>query len=276
MSRRDAVTFFEHVVPYLLVRAGCLTLPTDLDRLGDYLGVKKVERRVMAAEGFVEAQADGGYKIALRQDRGHHRSRFSFAHELAHILLHKLGRSCDSDLVRQYRASAAVSTTEDEEGLADEIAGALLVPPWALLRWLPEGLSLRRLAELSTKCETSLATTMFRAMWYATQPAFVFHFRQYRGRVDSLQCLWARASRSYKQIRAENVAHLLGQEWVEQVLYDHGGRTYFSVRRCGDAVARVQFYRRHYFDRELIYGLAELPSWEPVMSDSAFDSNYAV
>jgi hypothetical protein len=212
----------------------------------------------MAADGYVEQLPEGGFNIALRIDRAEQRRRFSLAHELAHIILHKLSAAPESILARHYRANANVSLGADVEAMADLMASILLIPPSAISEFLPRGFSLQRVADLAQRAKVSLSTALIRSTWYATQPCFAFHLRRLRNRPQSLRCLWASGSRSVKTISNDLALRALDPGWLQTTLEDSCGRPFMLCKRSDPAMPRVELHRKDYFERESIFGIAYL------------------
>ena len=91
-----------------------------------------------------------GFKIVLRKGRDGSvslRQRFSMAHELGHLLLHRIGFA---DKSQQVAHRAVTQTKRDaEEVLCDELAAEILMPQLAFQQdcWL-QGWSLRSLSAM--------------------------------------------------------------------------------------------------------------------------------
>jgi hypothetical protein len=226
----------------------------DLERLAEHLGVTEIAKQEMDAEGFVEQLHDGHFKICLRTNRSEQRTRFSLAHELAHIILHKLTDSSEATLARQYRKFCAVETDINTESIADAIAGILLIPPHEISRRLPERFSLKRIVELAHGCGASVATSMIRAGWYATQPVVLFHLRRFRRSSNSTpKVMWASASRSLAKFSPQSAASLLDMQWIEATL--HRTLSAYGVAEREEGLHRLEIYRSTYFERESVYGI---------------------
>ena len=60
--------------------------PTDLAKFGESLGVVEVERKELKVDGMVLPKG-AGYKIILHSKKAAVRSRFSWAHEIGHIIV---------------------------------------------------------------------------------------------------------------------------------------------------------------------------------------------
>lgn len=209
----ETVALFDEVVSYLLLRSGCHAVPVDLARIGKRLAVDSVEEREIAQEGFVESRSANTFRIVLRSDRPLVRKRFSWAHELGHLIVDKLEGANSSALGRRYRESSAVATNLDAESKADFIAGMLLLPMFYMNSKLPEQFDLERIYDISREAQVSFATALIRAMWLATHPCYAFMCRAYTDEPSRLTCHWVRSSRS-----AENIdrAEFLKRVGIEQ------------------------------------------------------------
>lgn len=132
------------------------SLPVDLDRLADLLGVTAVREEEISEEGRVRWLADGP-RVELRADRPPMRRRFTLAHELAHVLL-----SGDQPVGRVARRSLSADPSVEEE-LCDALAAAILMPqPWIKNVVGQRGISLPRLRAISRAVEVSLAAAAVR------------------------------------------------------------------------------------------------------------------
>jgi Zn-dependent peptidase ImmA (M78 family) len=254
MNRSKATAFLEQVVSYLLVRAGCLTLPINLEKVSKYLNVSEIKTVDMAAEAFVEQKDDGSFLVGLRTDRSAQRSRFSFAHELAHIVMHKLNESEGGSLGRQYRRFNAIESDSSVEATADLAAGILLVPPHAISELLPSSFSLRRIVALAERADCSIPTAMIRAGWYATQPLVLFHARRYRARRSSTKFMWTSTSRSLESLSKSKIANLLSEGHVAEAI-SSTSLGFVTTQDDRSVISRCEVYRNAYFDRETIYGI---------------------
>jgi hypothetical protein len=260
MNKVQILSFLEQVVDYLLVRAGCFTLPTDLERVAEHLDVVEIQKKPIAAEGYVEQAEGHGYRVVLRLDRGLERQRFSLAHELGHIIVHRMTRSRDTMLSRQYRACTSVSSEVNEEAIADRIAGLLLLPPWSLNQRLPSDFSLKSIIGLASMAKASASTALIRAMWHTTVPCIGFQLKCYHERPQSLRCNWAVSSRSLPKISRERFLDVVGSEWVLQAMNQARRTGWFNSNEGHPAFTRIDLHHRFYFNRETVHGLAYLPN----------------
>ena len=62
-------------------------IPVDLERLGEFWGVHSVIERELDVAGMVRRLTNGQFVVLLRKDDVPGRKRFSWAHELGHILM---------------------------------------------------------------------------------------------------------------------------------------------------------------------------------------------
>ena len=100
---------------------------------------------------------EDGYGIVLKkvsQPAQLRRQRFSFAHELGHLLLQK---SEKSGATLKYRGHGH---SDEEERICDQIAAEILMPRMAFYEdgWM-EGWSLKSVTALAKKYDTSLSAT---------------------------------------------------------------------------------------------------------------------
>lgn len=140
-------------------RLEALPCQVDLKTLAQRWGVISIEEREIGSEAMLLPNRNG-YSIVLKKaDRPSRltRQRFSFAHELGHLLLQK---SRQSGIALKYRGHGHSNA---EERLCDQIAAEILMPRLDFQEdaWL-EGWSLRNLRNLARKYDTSVSATAIR------------------------------------------------------------------------------------------------------------------
>ena len=139
-----------------------LTRPVDLDRLARKWGVTSIEKRPIASDAML-VPGPQGYKIVLRElndPAALSRQRFSFAHELGHILLQRCGFPKQSNLAAKHRGS---HDHNGEELLCDKIAAEILMPRLSYIEdGRKEGWSLKSLQTLSKIYQASRPATAIR------------------------------------------------------------------------------------------------------------------
>ena len=104
-----------------------LQKPVDLADLAKSWGVTSIEMRAIDSDAMLLPESDG-YKIVLKPVSEHFsatRQRFSFAHELGHLLLQLSGFQKQSNLATKHRA---FNRHNQEEKLCDQIAAEILMP----------------------------------------------------------------------------------------------------------------------------------------------------
>ena len=71
--------------------AGVASIPVNLRAIATHLGVRAIQVRDIACDGaLMPLETDKGYTVALSSQTSWERQRFSLAHELGHIVLHRL------------------------------------------------------------------------------------------------------------------------------------------------------------------------------------------
>ena len=97
----------------------------------------RLELRGMDASGLTVDRGDGGFTVFLNGRHARTRRRFTFAHELAHIML----RPILGDRLVHHRVFAFEQDPEGAriENLCDVMASALLMPTESVLRLLKQG-----------------------------------------------------------------------------------------------------------------------------------------
>jgi Zn-dependent peptidase ImmA (M78 family) len=129
------------------------SVPIDLERLADALGVSEITRTKMVEDGRTTWSA-GRPKIELRTDRAAPRSRFTLAHEIGHILIAR-----DESVARRTHALER----DDVEKLCDWIAASILMPrSWIVSYSRRDRYTLSLLRLIAHKAEVSLAAAAVR------------------------------------------------------------------------------------------------------------------
>ena len=146
--------------------------PNHLQSLAEELGVKNVSSRPLTGVHDQHPGIDAmliplpqGYSVVINENAPYARQRYSFAHELAHIMLLEMEPSAPVPLdPTRYRTSN--STTKDkkaEERLCDAIAAELLMPEKMFAAEIKKsGPSLEHLPRLANLYGTSLTATAIR------------------------------------------------------------------------------------------------------------------
>ena len=94
--------------------------PVDLNQVARYIGVSAV-RHTPFVDGFTDFQMTGPV-IYLGQTESRARTRFIYAHELAHVMI----RAPEVRELMERRG--LISLLKDEERLANSVASSLLIP----------------------------------------------------------------------------------------------------------------------------------------------------
>lgn len=215
-SNSHFLALLEDWCAHLLCKFQLTDIPVDLNRLARHLGVAEVVERPMVAWGSV-GKVDGKIVVELRKGTHLSRQRFSFAHELGHLILDQLkGNSADASF-RRYRSQIAISVGDVEEHLADHIAGCLLLPARHLRPFLGDRLDLFAIQRAALAAQASLSAALFRTVALATQPCVVFLLRAVGERAPRV--LWHRCSSSVSYQRAFED---LSSTCVLETLLQHG------------------------------------------------------
>src|SRR5262245_3139875 len=97
------------------------TLPVDIVALGHQLGISSIEPREMIDDGYVGRRSDGTFVIRYRRSNSPERTRFTIAHEIAHLII---ARVTGVDIMEaKHRRGCSY-----EETTANRIAAELLMP----------------------------------------------------------------------------------------------------------------------------------------------------
>ena len=148
-----------------------LSPPVDLASLAADWGVVSVEIKEISSDAMLLPGA-AGYKIALKKatsDGEKARQRFSFAHELGHLLLKQSGFDNGSNSKPMHRAR---NNRNDEERLCDQIAAEILMPRMAFVADASKaGWSLGSLSSLGRLYGTSIPATASRMINLMPEPS---------------------------------------------------------------------------------------------------------
>ena len=146
-------------------------IPVDLESVGKFWGVKKVVERPMDRPGFLYRIDGGGFIIFLNEsDRGT-RKRFTWAHELGHILMadhDSIGISCvkEGEIDREL------------ERACDSIAAELLMPRESFGPLAESiGWQLAQVNNLANRFQVSLESAAIRMRDLISQPVVMSMWR---------------------------------------------------------------------------------------------------
>ena len=158
--------------------------PDHLRLLADNLGVKRLLTRPLTNFKGQHPGVDAmlvplpdGYSIIINQKASYERQRFSFAHELGHVML--LASEPTLGTSARYRSSSsATKNRKAEERLCDAIAAELLMPEETFTREVMKpGRSLRHLPQLASLFGTSLTATAIRYWELLPEPCHLIKWR---------------------------------------------------------------------------------------------------
>ena len=154
-----------------------ISRPVDLASIAKKWGVTTIERRAIAS-GAMLLPLEEGYKVILKNvntPRELTRQRFSFAHELGHLLLMSFGSKAARQLTTKHRGSGH---NEEEERLCDQIAAEILMPRVGFLNDTKRlGWTLRSLGPLARLYETSIPATATRMVGLFPEPCVMSIWR---------------------------------------------------------------------------------------------------
>lgn len=142
----------------------------DLDDEAKEWGVESIDEEPISSEAMLIPTGDG-YRIVLKDIKEQGvmvRQRFSYAHELGHLLLQKTGIQKKSNLVAKHRGG---NLKNQEERLCDQIAAEILMPRNAFLEDAQAlGWSLKSLQGLARIYRTSIIATALRMLGLTAEP----------------------------------------------------------------------------------------------------------
>lgn len=138
--------------------------PADLALLSDTLGVAEVREQSISVDAM-SFPGSRGYQIILNSDTISTRRRFSWAHELGHLITGgRERRSVD------YRRHA----DNEVERLCDDIAAEILMPAESFRREMGRRIrSLSTVVQLSALHDTSITATAVRYTKLSSQPSML-------------------------------------------------------------------------------------------------------
>ncbi len=137
--------------------------PTDLTKFGESLGVVEVEWKELKVDGMVLPKGSG-YKVILNTNKGV-RSRFSWAHELGHIIVQS-----GSLAKPQFRGSPPSHRQLEKE--CDKIAAEILMPAEQFREHMEQqNLGLAAVPSLASIFESSVLSTAIRFTDFLPFPA---------------------------------------------------------------------------------------------------------
>ena len=162
-----------------------------MNQLAKNWGVTSIETGKINAEAMLLSNPSGsGYKIVLKdygRDTLSARQRFSFAHELAHLILRESGVSMSRGPASKNRHTGA---STPEERLCDQIAAEILMPRADFQNaGNSAGWTLTSLGRLAAKYETSMEATAIRMVDLMPEPSILGVWKYADNETPSLR--WA-------------------------------------------------------------------------------------
>lgn len=152
-----------------------LSPPIDIESLAHNLGVAQIQPREMFEDGRLERRGNST-KIFVRENLNRGRTRFTIAHEIAHLLLAEPQHGPITAFRDRLR-------TDDEERLCDEIAASLLLPAaWVRNRFLGRLENLSTVRHLSHLADVSLSAATVRLNELCGWNSSLLHWRKSGGR----------------------------------------------------------------------------------------------
>ena len=137
--------------------------PTDLAKFGEFLGVVEVERKELKVDGMVLPKGSG-YKVILNSSKAA-RSRFSWAHELGHIIV-------QSGSLAKPQFRGAPPSHKQLERLCDKIAAEVLMPEEQFRQHMKSlGSNLSTIPRLARVFDSSIESTAIRFTDFLPFPA---------------------------------------------------------------------------------------------------------
>ena len=136
--------------------------PTDLEKFGELMGVVEIERKELKVDGMVLPKG-AGYKIILNTKKA--RSRFSWAHEIGHIIV-------QSGSLAKPQFRGAPLSHKQLERLCDSIAAEILMPEEQFREHMAQlGFALTAVPKLARAFDSSIESTAIRFTEFLPFPA---------------------------------------------------------------------------------------------------------
>jgi len=152
-------------------------VPPDLWLLSRVCNVEKVVEESLSVDAMLLPSGQG-FIIALNKDQSPERQRFSWAHELAHVMLSN--GSC-SQIRSRTKATRRTHTGQDEERACERLAAEILMPKIMFRRWATRaGWTLSSIPKLANLFKTSLTATAIRLVELAPEPCLLTLWRPCR------------------------------------------------------------------------------------------------
>ena len=134
-------------------------IPINVDSAARYVGIEQItEVETETFDGLLSATPSGSYIATLRKGQSESRKRFTLAHELGHVILHRSIAPRQSIAVQgQLQCRAKTREEKDEERLCDVLASQLLMPQAQLMQVINEiGVSAQTLPDIARRFSVSL------------------------------------------------------------------------------------------------------------------------
>ena len=172
-----------------------LNAPVDLNGMARKWGVTSVEERQISSDAMLLPSLNG-YSIILKPvstPSGHVRQRFSFAHELGHLMLRELMLSARQNADIDHRLPYHLQ--DEEERLCDHIASEILMPRISFEEdsWLG-GWTLENVPRLAGQYEVSVATAARRMVELMPEPCVVAAWKLSENIADRPLLQWSYSS----------------------------------------------------------------------------------
>ncbi len=158
----------ENKANQLLVKAGIITPPVQVEKVAAYLNIK-IERVDLGEDcsGVLVRNADSAI-IGVNEKHHLNRQRFSIAHEIGHFILHEGDTYIDKGYRVLFRDLESGSGSKGEEMDANAFAAALLMPAeWVKDAFFQQPFDLTEdyvLQMLANKFKVSIQAMSYRLM----------------------------------------------------------------------------------------------------------------
>lgn len=236
-------------------RLEALDMPVHAELLAEKWGVISIEHQPISSAGML-LPGRSGYKIILNESHSGSRQRFSLAHELGHLLLHKCGMSGSITSAR-FRGSDEGSQAEEQ--LCDQIAAEILMPSMAFYEdgWM-EGWSLRSLRTLADKYDTSIPATARRMIDLMPEESLLGVWKASNNANEKATFQWSHCGKTSYRIPSTSTVSdqrlgLINRAWNSYQVESGFAPVKLGRRKSVDVPAEAMAWGRDDYKRVMVF-----------------------
>lgn len=172
--------------------------PVDLEAVGSYWGVQKIVKRDLSAAGLLYQLDKNRSVVILKKDDSPGRQRFSWAHELGHIVM-------ASDSMPRVSCRKSSSTNKALERSCDVIATEILMPRQLFSSAANQyGWTLGAVAQLAQHFQVSVQASALRLLELHGEPVVISVWRSLSQQpLLKLKLMWSRHNELAKPLKPD-------------------------------------------------------------------------